>query len=156
MSVLVRSLINVSQTLDSVAIGPWATQLRDRSTAALVAAVAAKTIQMDEVDAPTGLSPITTKKYVPAAAETITLPDDVEFVVVDPGATIATLTVSLPVNPYDGQRIDFYYDNIVTTLTFQVGVGSGDAVKSAPTSAAVGTKGAWRYSAADATWYPVA
>ena len=156
MSVLVKSLINVSQTLDSVALGPWATQLRDRSTSALVAAVAAKTISMVDVDAPIGQAEPTILKYVPAAADTITLPDNVEFVIIDPGATIATLTISLPVNPYDGQRVEFYYDNIVTTLTFQVGVASGDTVKSAPTSAAVGTKGAWRYSAADATWYPVA
>lgn len=75
MSVVVRSLVNYSQTLDSVALGPWAVQTRAKSTAALVAAVAAKTIQMDEVDS----ADVTIQYEAPLTGATVAINDSTEI-----------------------------------------------------------------------------
>ena len=155
MPKLVRSLINVAQTIDSVALPAWGKQYRMTSTAALLAAVAAKTIQMDDVDIGGPGGDVTTAFYAPATGATIALPDDVEFVVIDPGATIAALTLQLPVAPYDGQRVEVYFDNVVTALTREDGVGVTHTIKAALTAATAAGFATWRFSAADSTWYRV-
>jgi hypothetical protein len=157
MSVLVRSLSNVAQTLDGVALPAWARQTRSASTAALVAAQTARTIQMDEVSSGASDAQLATTiaAYVPVTSATINLPDDVELVVIDPGATIAALTLNLPVAPYEGQRVEVYFDNVVTALTMAVGTGSGHALKAALTAATAAGFASWRFSKADVTWYRV-
>lgn len=157
MSVLVRSMVNYAQTLDSVALPAWGRQTRIASTAALVAAQAARTIQMDEISSSASDAQLATtiKTYVPLTGATIDLPDDVEMVVIDPGATIAALTLNLPVTPYDGQRVECYFDNVVTALTMAVGTGSGHTLKAALTAATAAGFASWRFSRADTTWYRV-
>lgn len=154
MAKLIRSLINQAQTLDSVALPAWGKQVRPASTSALEAAVAAKQIQMDDVDGD-GPDDVTSNLYAPATGATIALPDDIEFVVIDPGATIAALTLQLPVKPYNGQRIEVYFDNVVTALTMEDGVGVTHTIKSALTAATAGGFASWRFSSADNTWYRV-
>jgi hypothetical protein len=154
MTKLVRSLINTEQTIDSIALPAWGKQFRPASTAALTAAVAAKTIQMDDVDGgESGDS--TSALYAPATGATIALPNDVEFVAIDPGATIAALTLQLPAAPYDGQRVEVYFDNVVTALTMEDGVGATHTIKAALTAATAAGFATWRFSAGDSTWYRV-
>lgn len=148
MSVVVRSLINSSQTLDSVALGPWAVQTRGKSTAALVAAVAAKTIQMDEVDS----GDVTIQYETPLTGATVAVGDSTESVVIDPAGTIAALTVTMPANPYDGQYVELATTQIVTALTQ---TAAGKTIKAALTAGTANGFGAWRYSKATTTWYRV-
>jgi len=148
MSVVVRSLVNYSQTLDSVALGPWAVQTRAKSTAALVAAVAAKTIQMDEVDS----ADVTIQYEAPLTGATVAANDSTEMLVVDPAGTIAALTVTMPANPYDGQYFELVTTQIVTALTQ---TAAGKTIKAALTAGSANGFGAWRYSKATTTWYRV-
>lgn len=147
MSVYVRSLINVAQTLDGVALPAWGAQYRNASTSALVAAQTAHTIQMDQVEAD---AKETSYFYAPATGATITIPDDAEMVMIDPGATIAALTLDMPTKPHDGQRVSVYFDNIVTTLTM-----GGGTLKAALTAATAAGFATWRYNAGDSTWYRI-
>ncbi len=155
MPVVVRSLINASQTLDSVAIGPWAQQTRSGSTAALVAAVAAKTIQMVAVDDDSKLDAAleTVYEYTPLTGTSQVVPDDAEVVLVTPAGTIAAFTLTLPVTPYDGQTIKFAFDQIITALTMAAS-GSG-TLKGALTAATAKGFATWRYRASNTTWYRV-
>lgn len=148
MSVIVRSLINSSQTLDSVALGPWAVQTRAKSTAALIAAVAAKTIQMDEVDS----GDVTIQYETPLTGATVNAADSTEMLVVDPAGTIAALTVTMPANPYDGQYFELATTQTVTALTM---TAAGKTLKAALTAGTANGFGAWRYSKATTTWYRV-
>ena len=150
MSVVVRSLINAAQTLDSVALPPFAAQTRAGSTAALVAAVAAKTIQMDEVDAVSG---VTMQKETPLTGATVTAGSSCECLVIVPAGTIAALTLNMPSNPYDGQPLEVSFDQIVTALT--MAAPNSATLKGALTAATAKGFAKWRYSAADTTWYRV-
>ena len=148
MSVVVRSLVNYSQTLDSVALGPWAVQTRAKSTAALVAAVAAKPIPMDEVDS----ADVTIQYEAPLTGATVAINDSTESLIVDPAGTIAALTVTMPANPYDGQYVEVATTQTVTALTQ---TAAGKTIKGALTAGSANGFGAWRYSKATTTWYRV-
>lgn len=150
MTVVVRSLTNVSQTLDSVALGPWATQYRAGSTAALVAAVAAKTIQMDEVES----GPVDIQTETPLTGASIQVRDNVECLIVDQAGTIAALTINMPLNPYDGQAVEMSFDEVVTALTMTAS-GSGQTIRGALTAATAKGFARWRYSLATKVWYRV-
>ena len=152
MSVLVKSLINTSQTLDSVAIGAFASQIRSGSTAALVAAVAAKTIQMVEVDSE-GPDAVSMYSNVPVTGATVTIPVGTEFAAISPAGTIAALTLNMPATPYDGQPLEVAFDQIVTALTMAAPASA--TLKGALTAATAKGFAKWRYSKADTTWYRV-
>jgi hypothetical protein len=154
MPVIVRSLINESQTIDSVALAAWEVQTRSQSTAALVAAVAAKTIQMDTVDDVGQEDDLaeTVYVYVPANGGTVNVPDDAEVVHVSPAGTIAGATLNMPTGPVDGQRVSITTNAVITTLTH---AATGKTLKGAWTAGAVGQFGTWKYRAADTTWYRV-
>lgn len=151
MSVVVRSLIADAQTLDSVSLPAYAVQTRGKSTAALVAAVAAKTIQMDEVDA---LSQEMTFQYEePLTAAAIVVRDNVETLLVKPAGTIAALTVTMPDAPYDGQKFTLATTQIVTALTLNA--GTGETVKGALTACTANGFATWQFNKADLAWYRV-
>lgn len=150
MTVVVRSLINTSQTLDSVALSAWATQFRAGSTAALVAAVAAKTIQMDEVES----GPVDIQTELPLTGASIQVRDNAEMLVIDQAGTIAALTINMPLNPYDGQKVEMSFDEVVTTLTMTAS-GSGQTLKGALTAATAKGFASWRYSLGQKTWWRV-
>lgn len=154
MPVIVRSLSNDVQTLDSVALQPWATQIRAGSTAALVAAVAAKTIQMDVVDDDNAAAAAaeTVAVVTPLTGTSYTVPDNTEIVLVNPAATIAAWTVAMPAGPYNGQRVTMSFKEVITTLTM---TAAGTTLRAPLTAAAVGGFATWRYRAADTTWYRV-
>lgn len=77
-------------------------------------------------------------KFIPIAADTITLVSGVDKNVIAPAGTLATLTVKLPLNPADGQRTSIIFTKAITTLTIN---GNGSTlVGTAATSAAIGTQ----------------
>lgn len=148
MSIVVRSMVNYAQTLDSVSLGPWAVQVRPRVTAALTAALASKLIQIDQVES----GPVTIQTEVPAAGNTVQADDNAECLVLNHAGTLATLTVNMPANPYDGQPLEVFFNAVVTTLTMSAG---SKTLKGGLTAAAANGFGRWRYSKADTTWYRV-
>lgn len=155
MPVVVRSLLNTSQTIDSVALPAWATQTRAGSTSALVAAVAAKTIQMDVVEDTSSADAgnETVYAYTPLTGASQVIPDDAEIVLVTPAGTIAAYTLTLPVNPYDGQKITCCFDQIITSLT--MAASGSHTLKGALTAATAKGFGRWRFRSADTTWYRI-
>ena len=154
MTAVVRSLIPLAQTLDSVVLNPWATQTRAASTAALVAAVAAKTIQMDVVadESSADAAAETDYLYTPLTGTTQAIPEDAEVVHVVPAGTIAAFTMTFPAAPYDGQEIVITFDQIVTSLTL---TATPATLKGALTAATAQGFGRWRYRLATTTWYRV-
>lgn len=153
MPVIVRSLINTSQTLDSVALAAWATQTRAQSTAALVAAVAAKTIQMDVISDANAAEAAARTIYQPTVAngDTYQIQDDAETVYFHMAGTIAGATVKLPINPYDGQRIELCFDAVITSLTLNASTATDTSttVLGALTAATAQGFAAYRYRAVD-------
>ena len=150
MAVVIRSLINMAQTLDSVSLGPWAVQTRNASTAALVAAVAARTIQMDEVEAPVP-SDLSVYYVAPLTGATVTPPAGTEVCIIDQAGTIAALTLNMPASPYDGQPFEVSFDEVVTALTMAAPASA--TIKDALTAATAGGFAKWRYNKADTSWY---
>lgn len=154
MSVFIRSLLNTSQTLDSVALPAFALQERGNMTAALTAAVAAKTIQAwaNGGDIPKLRS---FEEYVPVTTDVISLPDYAEDVSIIPAGTIAALTINMPANPADKQRVTLAFDQIVTSLTQQISSGSGHTLKGALTAATAKGFGTWMFRKQGKIWYRV-
>lgn len=145
MSVIVRSLISASQTLDSVALPAFATQIRNASTAALVAAVAARSIQMEQYPGVEYNAPLTGTSF--------SIPDDCETYVCVPAGTIAAHTVVMPPNPIDRQRLTLAFRQVVTALTM---TPSGtQTINGALTAAAANGFATWQYNQADNTWYRI-
>lgn len=154
MSVFIRSLLNTSQTLDSVALPAFALQERGNMTAALTAAVTARTINAwaGQADIPETRS---FEEYVPVTTDVITLPDYVEDVSIIPAGTIAALTINMPASPRDKQRVTLFFDQIVTALTLQISSGSGHTLKGALTAATAKGFGTWMFRKQGKIWYRV-
>lgn len=145
MTVFVRSLLPSSQTLDSVALPAFATQIRNVSTAALVAAVAARSIQMEEYGGVEYNAPLT--------GVSKTLPDNCEVYICEPAGTIAAHTVVMPENPVDRQRLTMSFDQIVTALTMTP--GTSQTINGALTAATAKGFATWMFNEADLTWYRI-
>lgn len=154
MSVFIRSLLNTSQTLDSVALPAFALQERGNATAALIAAAAAKTINLwsGMADMPETRS---FEEYVPVTTDVISLPDHAEDVSILPAGTIAALTINMPLAPRDKQRVTIAFDQIVTTLTQQIASGSGHTLKGALAAATAKGFGTWMFRKQGKIWYRV-
>lgn len=149
MSIVVRSMVNYAQTLDSVSLGPWATQIRNRVTSALSAALASKLIQIDQVES----GPVTIQTEVPATGNTVQVDDNAECLVLNHAGTLAALTVNMPANPYDGQPLEMFFNAAVTALT--MAAGGTKTLKAGLTAGTANGFAKWRYSKADTTWYRV-
>lgn len=154
MSVFIRSLLNTSQTLDSVALPAFALQERGNATAALIAAAAAKTINLwsGMADTPETRS---FEEYVPVTTDVISLPDYAEDVSIIPAGAIAALTINMPLNPRDKQRVTLVFDQSVTTLTQQIASDSGHILKGALAAATAKGFGTWMFRKKGKIWYRV-
>lgn len=151
MPAIIRSLLNVAQTLDSAVLPAYATQTRAGSTSALVAAAAAKQIQMDIIDDP-AKAVVDLKKiysYTPATGATVSAPDDAEVVTLEHSSTIAELTLNMPANPYDGQELELATRSIITALTM---AATGKTLRGGLTAGVANGYAKWKYRASDTTW----
>lgn len=152
MTVHVRSLINVEQTIDSVAIGPFALQERGKVTSALQTAADQHKVALSvEPGAPEDIRSF--EEYVPLTGETISLPNYAQDVSIAPAGTIATLTLNMPAAPADGQDVRIAFGRAVTALTHQVASGSGHTLKGALTAATARGFGTWRFRAQGKVWH---
>lgn len=154
MSVFIRSLVGRVLTIDSVNLPAFGLQERGNVTAAIQAALDAKTINMwaagGDVKPKASL-----EEYTPVTTDVISLPGYAETVLVTPAGTIAALTINMPATPADGQRVNLVFDQAVTALTQQIASGSGHTLKGALTAATAKGFGEWQFRLSNKTWYRV-
>lgn len=89
----------------------------------------------------------------PASAASITVSNSTSFLILKHTATIATLTITLPASPVNGQVVHVATRSTVTTLTLNG--GAGQTVYGAPTTIAATTPVAFIYETAATSWYRV-
>lgn len=147
MTVRVKSLTNELQTIDSVALPAWASQLRSDRTAALNAAEAAKLVQIDEALTQKGFK---VQVAAPASGATVTVDNDCNALFVNNSATLAALTVAVPSSPYDGQLFYVTTKNAVTTMLW-----SGGTLQQAYADMTIGGFVGWKYNRGANKWFRV-
>jgi hypothetical protein len=154
MTVFIRSLLNSSQTIDSVTLPAFALQERGNVTAAIQTAANTGKINLwsGQADIPETRS---FEEYIPVTTDVITLPNHVEDVSIAPAGTIAALTINMPAAPRDKQRVTLAFDQIVTALTQQISAGSGHTLRGALTAATAKGFATWMYRATGKIWYRV-
>lgn len=153
MSILVTSVINESQTIDSVALPAYKTQERASASTEVVAAATAKRVYYVEKKGDT-VPRKTEYQYTQATGTTVALPDDAEVVKFTHAADIAALTVNPPANPKDGQFLTLSFVQAVTTLTMTA--LNSQTIVGALAAAADGGFATWTYNKSANTWYRVA
>lgn len=72
------------------------------------------------------------------------------FLHLNPAGTLATGTVTLPLNPIDGQKFGILSTQTQTALT--ITAGTGDTVANTATALVALTPIVWRYHLATRTW----
>lgn len=93
---------------------------------------------------------ITSQRFVPTTGGTVTVANmdqQIIPVIIDPAGTLATLTVALPANPYDGQIVIVCSSQIITALTMT------GTIIGAITSMAVGSFAHYVYNSNQTKWY---
>jgi hypothetical protein len=87
---------------------------------------------------------------VPTTGQNITIPDNYTEYLILPAGTLATLTVTFPANPIDGQEISFKTTQTITALTM---AGNGKSIIDPITTLAALGYCTYRYLAASTSWY---
>lgn len=95
---------------------------------------------------PTGATPYS----APATGATITTAQGERYRTIAPAGTIATLTITLPPSPQDGDTWEGSFRAAVTTLT--VNAPAGATVLGGGSTQAANSGASWRYRTADTTW----
>jgi hypothetical protein len=160
MPVIARSLVNYSQTISGQTIPPHGQRTYGGPSSALTTAQTNGTVKLVTIDDASAPGPdaedegISGKAVavVPLTGDTVTIDDDVETLIIAPAGTIATLTVNMPVTPYDGQEVNLCAGATVTTLTM---AAAGKTLNGALTTIGAALFGRWRYRLANTTWYRV-
>ena len=80
------------------------------------------------------------------------IPDDVSHVIINPAATIATFTVTLPVTPTDGQKEIISSMQIITAFTLSP--SAGHTISNTITTMTAGQSFARIFHAATSQWLP--
>jgi hypothetical protein len=84
---------------------------------------------------------------VPTTGQTINATGTGSLVLA-PAGLLATLTVTFPSSPVDGQGFEVFSSQIITALTL-----SGGTIKGAITSIAINGWARWKYSSTGAAWF---
>jgi hypothetical protein len=87
----------------------------------------------------------------PVNGFSITLGDATWHTILDPAGTLASGTITMPANPVDGMIVNVRCSQVITALT--ISPNTGQSVKGAPSSAAVGGTFEAIYRLANTTWY---
>jgi hypothetical protein len=90
----------------------------------------------------------------PLTGASITIGAGIKTLLLDPTGTLATLTVTAPASPYDGQALTVMSSQAITALTFSA--NAGQTVNGAPTAMVANTSFQYRYKASNQTWYRAA
>lgn len=91
----------------------------------------------------------------PATGAAIVMDQSVEHLILDHAATIAALTVTLPVSPKDGAKHTIFSKASVTALTLNSGVGAVIAAGHGLTALTALQSVDYVYNAANTSWYRV-
>jgi hypothetical protein len=75
-----------------------------------------------------------------------------QVLVINPAATLATGTITMPASPADGMTITFSSTKIITALT--VNANTGQTINNAATTLAAGQSASYVYRAASTAWFP--
>ena len=89
----------------------------------------------------------------PIAGATVTTNNGVAYLILEPAATLATLTITLPSAPTDGQSLRIASTKAITTLTINGAVGQ--TIKNTATTVAAGGSIGFLYRSSNASWYKV-
>lgn len=92
----------------------------------------------------------------PQSGAMITISDTTNTVIIDPGVTLAALTVNMPVRPHDGKSVRITIRVPITLLSHAASGGDFLQNPFPSSTSTVGTSGEWYYRISDTTWYPVA
>lgn len=159
MPVVARSLVNYPQTISGQTIPPHGQRTYGGPTSALTTAQTNGLVKLASYDdpsgpnTPAGAAQVGSVYYnAPLTGETYDCPDDAEQVLIKPAGTIAAHTFNMPVNPYDGQLLRVAMTQTITALTM---AATGKTLNGGLTAGAANGFAAWRYRAADTTWYRV-
>lgn len=94
---------------------------------------------------------------VQTSSSTLQISNNVTNVVLNPAGAIATVTITMPTAPYDGQIVRISSSQTVTSLT--VSAAAGQSITNAPSAITVSATGpygvAFLYRGTNATWYRI-
>jgi Ca2+-binding RTX toxin-like protein len=88
-----------------------------------------------------------TQYATPTTGQTVAANAGVTALILNPAGTLATLTVTVPPTPVDGQTFAITTSQIITALTM-----NGGTIILALSTLALGGFGEWVYAAANSTW----
>lgn len=92
-------------------------------------------------------------RQVPITGFSITLGVGVQVLTLDPAGVLATGTITMPTQPYDGQKVEVSTTQTITALT--VSPNTGQTIKNAPTTLAAGSGFAYYYNLPLTTWFRI-
>ena len=93
-------------------------------------------------------------RQVPLTGFALTIDAVISTLILDPAGTLASGTITMPVNPSDGQIVRVASSKAITSITFSP--NTGQAIANAPTSFNAGDGYEFVYAAAQTTWYELA
>lgn len=102
------------------------------------------------------LTNVTTETYsyqTPTTGSTLTLAQGYRDIIIDPAGTLSSLTITMPIGVYDGQRLTIASSAAITTVTHNA--GSGQTLKGGLTTLAANGFGTWIYRQSNTTWYRI-
>jgi hypothetical protein len=92
---------------------------------------------------------------------TYTIPNNVNWVKVNPASTQASLTITMPAAPVDNQRVDISFGGtvtsgaVITSLTMAANTGQALLQSAAPSTGTAGTTISYKYSLSNTKWYRI-
>ena len=95
------------------------------------------------------------------AGSTVTVTASNSWLVVNPASTLATLTVTMPASPTDGQVVEISFGgtitsgNVVTSLTVSPNSGQTLLQATTPSSVEAGETIRYRYKSSNTKWYKI-
>lgn len=91
------------------------------------------------------------QRVVPITGFTQTINDNISQLILTPAGTIATGTVTMPANPFDGQIVGMSTNQTITSLT--ISPNSGQTITGAPATLVTTSAIRFIYILTDTNWY---
>lgn len=99
-----------------------------------------------------GTIEVMTLQYTtPATGNTVVATAGIKNLVCAPSGTLATLTITFPPNPVNGQEFVFSISQIITNLT--INTSDGSTIDGTVNTSAANSFGGWVYASTSTTWY---
>lgn len=92
-------------------------------------------------------------RQIPSTGFSITIGNQVAYLILKPAVTLASGTITMPAAPVDGQEVGISSTQIISTLVIQG--NTGQTIDGPLTTLTSNGFGRWKYILADTTWYRV-